>query len=534
MPGLEPVVEDGRTLLPLVSAGRVLGGILAERVTEADGLAQAQIVAGSRRPGDGGGLAMGQRGRRGRNARPADRLPNHIGFQSVLGRELARARRTGQSLAVSLVDLDGLSGYIVRNGATAGERVLRLAADGLAGGVRSYDCVCRMDVGEFALVLPGMTAESAAALVGRLASGIGSLSADDQPITVSAGVAAFPEHAASDDLTRLAGAALQQAVNAGGGRVVAWNERPEVTYVVGSDQRVLEARGGHSAEARAVSEYAGHLAAALGLDASHVDRVRLAALLDDPTAERDEQDERRRTAERVAAGMIDEEAAGWLLARFDPVHEAPLEARAIAVADAFVAAGGHRSQADAGLALAVLWQDAGDRLDAGCVARSSACWPRTRRTRWLRSSRSCGGAALRCRAAIAASGRGVGTWPVAPPPRRRRGRRRGGATAARRRNRMTNAISPTTNSTADVHTLTRWPSRCRPCRSSSSPAASGRGRRAHVQREHGAGGHAAPVAPGEPDQDEEHDDVEDRLEQEHRLERGRVLVGRRPGGSGRS
>ena len=68
-------------------------------------------------------------------------------------------------------------------------------------------------------------------------------------------------------------------------------------------------------------------AAALGLDPSHVDRVRLAALMDDPTAARDEQDERRRMAERVAAGMIDEQAAGWLLARFDPVPEAPLEAR---------------------------------------------------------------------------------------------------------------------------------------------------------------------------------------------------------------
>jgi HD-GYP domain-containing protein (c-di-GMP phosphodiesterase class II) len=65
--------------------------------------------------------------------------------------------------------------------------------------------------------------------------------------------------------------------------------------------------------------------------------------------------------------MIDDEAAGWLMARFDPVAEAPLEARVIAVAEAFVAAGGHHSQASAGLALSVLWQQAGDRLDAGCV-----------------------------------------------------------------------------------------------------------------------------------------------------------------------
>ena len=131
--------------------------------------------------------------------------------------------------------------------------------------------------------------------------------------------------------------------------------------------RSLEARGGRSADSRAVSEYAGHIAGACGLEPDHVDRVRLAASLDDPAAAGGEDAERRRLAERVAAGMIDDEAAGWLLARFDPVPEAPLEARVIAVAEAFVAAGGHRSQASAGLALSVLWQQAGERLDAGCV-----------------------------------------------------------------------------------------------------------------------------------------------------------------------
>ena len=62
---------------------------------------------------------------------------------------------------------------------------------------------------QFALVLPGMTAESAAALVGRLAGGFG-WSLDGDPITVSGGVAAFPEHAATnDELVRLASAALE-------------------------------------------------------------------------------------------------------------------------------------------------------------------------------------------------------------------------------------------------------------------------------------------------------------------------------------
>jgi diguanylate cyclase (GGDEF)-like protein len=362
LPGLEPVTEDGRTLLPLVSAGRVLGGLLAERVAEPGGLGRARIAAGiAAQAMEASRLWDSVAGESG-TLDPLTRLPNQLGFQSVLGRELARAKRTGQSLAVSLVDLDGLADYTARHGAAEADRVLRLAAGGLAGGVRSYDCVCRLDEGEFALVLPGMTAESAAALVGRLASGFGAWSLDGAPVTVSGGVAAFPEHAATnDELVRLASAALGRS---GDARVIAWDGAAE-----GADDpvRSLEARGGRSADSRAVSEYAGHIASACGLEPDHVDRVRLAASLDDPAAAGGEDAERRRLAERVAAGMIDDEAAGWLLARFDPVPEAPLEARVIAVAEAFVAAGGHRSQASAGLALSVLWQQAGERLDAGCV-----------------------------------------------------------------------------------------------------------------------------------------------------------------------
>src|SRR5207248_3529346 len=95
-------------------------------------------------------------------------LPNHRGFQTVLTRELARAKRTGHSLAVSVVDIDRLADYNEQKGRAEGDRLLRLAAECFARGVRSYDCVCRLGEDEFALVLPGMSTESAATLVSRL------------------------------------------------------------------------------------------------------------------------------------------------------------------------------------------------------------------------------------------------------------------------------------------------------------------------------------------------------------------------------
>jgi diguanylate cyclase (GGDEF)-like protein len=343
-------------------------------VGEPDGLARARLAAGIAAQAMEASRLWESAGAGAGTLDLLTGLPNHRGFQTVLGRELARAKRTGASLAVGVVDLDGLAGFNHRHGAAEGDRVLRQAGEALSRGVRSYDCVCRLDEDEFALVLPGITAEPAAALVGRLSQAIAAAPAGEQAITLSGGVAAFPEHAATqDELVRLAEGALTHAREQGGGRVVAWDgrakagtpdaQRRELDRAI----RSLESSRGYSAEARAVSDYAGHIAGAMGLDPDRCDRVRLAAYLYDATSPAGAPERRAQAAARVTASAIDEEAASWLLARDAPVAEAPIEARVLAVADAFVAAGGHRSEAAAGRALAELWERAGDELDAGCV-----------------------------------------------------------------------------------------------------------------------------------------------------------------------
>jgi hypothetical protein len=191
-------------------------------------------------------------------------------------------------------------------------------------------------------------------------------------MTVSGGVAAFPEHGATvEELVRLAHGALAQVRDAGGDRVAAWDgggDPPEPDgQALERAMRSVEASRGHSTQSRAVSEYAGHIAGAMGVEPDRVDRVRLAAFLYDSTMPAGAPAERERVAARVAAQTLDEEAASWLLARSDPPGEAPIEARSIAVAEAFVTAGGTGSGAAAGRALADLWQRAGDDLDADCV-----------------------------------------------------------------------------------------------------------------------------------------------------------------------
>ena len=289
---------------------------------------------------------------------------------------------------------------------------------GLARGVRSYDCVCRLDEDEFALVLPGMTAESAAALVGgwpRRSRG--------RPASArSQSRAAWPRFPSTRPPSERAGAAGQRArcacARAGGGRIDglgrAATEPPEAQRSQPTAVRSLESRAATSADVpRRQRVRRPHRRRDAGWSPTTVDRVRLAAYLYDATAPAGAAAERAQLAGAGGRQHDRQEAAGWLLARAAPVAEAPLEARVIAVAEAFVAAGGHRSGIAAGRALAGAVAACGRRAGRGLRARARTAAGRAQPATAAASPtlqlflRRC----VRWRAAIAASGRGVGVWP---------------------------------------------------------------------------------------------------------------------------
>jgi len=370
----EPSISAGRTLLPLVSARRVLGCIVIDAEADPAGLSQARIVAAIAAQAAEASRLWESAGGGAGTLDMLTGLPNHRGFQSVLARELARAKRTGQSLAVSVLDIDELAAYNDRKGRAEGDRMLRLAAECFARGVRSYDCVCRLGEDEYALVLPGMSAESAATLVSRLSATFASWTPSEQALTVSGGVASFPQHAGTHaELVRLAGAALAAAQRAGGGRISVYDQGDagdEDTAQERDHQRTLrslEATRGASSRSRAASDYAAHLAGELGLDTRRADRLRIAAFVYDSTTPAGDETERARVAARVAANALDAEAAEWILARARPAADRPLETRILAVAEAFVAAEGHASTSGAGRALAELWSRREDEFDPQCI-----------------------------------------------------------------------------------------------------------------------------------------------------------------------
>ncbi|MFA7415886.1 MAG: diguanylate cyclase [Rhizobium sp.] len=152
-------------------------------------------------------------------------LFNNRIYQASLTNEITRAQRFGHPISVLMLDIDHFKEVNDTYGHVAGDRVL----ERLGHLLREYTCtgssVCRYGGEEFAIILPELGAETAMETADRLRAIVEQTDFDigeDRRIkaTVSIGVAAFPESAATaEELTKAADAALYTAKGEGRNRV---------------------------------------------------------------------------------------------------------------------------------------------------------------------------------------------------------------------------------------------------------------------------------------------------------------------------
>lgn len=148
-------------------------------------------------------------------------LYNRRSFERVLAREVERSRRYGVSASLLLLDLDGFKALNDRHGHAAGDRVLRYAAAVMCRHLRATDVPCRLGGDEFAIVLCDTLLADALAVAERIRADVEAAFARAS-ITVSAGVASMPMHAASPErLLASADRALYAAKGAGRNGTVA-------------------------------------------------------------------------------------------------------------------------------------------------------------------------------------------------------------------------------------------------------------------------------------------------------------------------
>jgi diguanylate cyclase (GGDEF)-like protein/PAS domain S-box-containing protein len=153
---------------------------------------------------------------------PLTNLFNRRYFNEQLAIEFERANRSRSSLALQMVDIDHFKRINDRFGHEAGDRVLRMVSDILAQNARSGDIVCRWGGEEFLILMPGSNAAAAKRRADEIRARI-----NDQieivggtRVSVSIGVASYPEHASDPDgLIDVSDRALYAAKGAGRNRV---------------------------------------------------------------------------------------------------------------------------------------------------------------------------------------------------------------------------------------------------------------------------------------------------------------------------
>jgi diguanylate cyclase (GGDEF)-like protein/PAS domain S-box-containing protein len=150
-------------------------------------------------------------------------LFNRRYLDEILPRELARAAREKSVVSVVMIDIDHFKETNDRRGHREGDRLLSLFGTLLRERTRPGDVACRYGGEEFLLVLPGASLEIARDRMEAIRNECSlRLRAEGfaRPPTLSAGVAAFPEHAGSDDeLLQAADEALYRAKAEGRDRV---------------------------------------------------------------------------------------------------------------------------------------------------------------------------------------------------------------------------------------------------------------------------------------------------------------------------
>jgi len=225
---------------------------------------------------------------------PLTGLGNHRNFQERLQRELGRAEETNGLVSVCLLDVDDFKRVNDQYGHPTGDKVLAQVSTRLRQGGEAF----RLGGDEFALLLPGVDEAAGLAVARSVVKRIGDWGAGQYgAITVSAGVATFPQHGRERDaLIRLADGALYWAKEHGKNQVrLAGSVEPEELEVMteigdrlarfraaAALARAVDSRdvytGSHSERVAAI---AGAIAEQLDLPATEIELTRLAGSLHD-------------------------------------------------------------------------------------------------------------------------------------------------------------------------------------------------------------------------------------------------------------
>jgi diguanylate cyclase (GGDEF)-like protein len=205
--------------LPLRVAGTEIGALVGRSSTRE--IDREHIEAGSLIAQHAAALIdIAQRLRREQRAAATDPLTgllNRRGFDERFTEELARAARHGESLALLMIDCDGLKGINDLDGHEIGDQALQHLAACVRNSKRVSDVAARFGGDEFAVVLTDIDAEGAVLAAERVRESVAAgFPYSEQRLSASFGIAMYPDHRRPAELLSAADAALYRAKREGG------------------------------------------------------------------------------------------------------------------------------------------------------------------------------------------------------------------------------------------------------------------------------------------------------------------------------
>nr|WP_208449441.1 diguanylate cyclase [Paraburkholderia phenazinium] len=148
---------------------------------------------------------------------PLTGVCNRASFEAQLKRSLRHAAESAERVAVCFVDGDRFKTINDELGHDAGDAVLRGIASRLKSNVRESDLVARLGGDEFVIVVKPLrdikhVVALAESILSSIADPIALPSGDEIMVSLSMGIAIFPDHASdADSLLRVADAAMYRA-----------------------------------------------------------------------------------------------------------------------------------------------------------------------------------------------------------------------------------------------------------------------------------------------------------------------------------
>jgi diguanylate cyclase (GGDEF)-like protein len=314
---------------------------------------------------------------------PLTQLKNRLALDQEIEEQLERTRRSASQLSVVIGDLDHFKFVNDQLGHRAGDRALVRVARILASHGRAADTVARTGGEEFTLLMHGSSEHAAFLAAERIRSAIETeFASDPVPITFSLGVATFPDHGqTADTVIEAADQALYAAKALGRNRSIIFNREIAAIFAPDAGGRGLDAShldrllelaeeldvrdAGTSSHSRMVGRLCAMLGEQLDLPPERVERLEIAGRLHDigkigvPNAVLQKPGKlgasemaNVRTHPEIGAEVLSgrglEDLRSWVVAHHErpdgkgypaglPGDQIPLEAKIIAVADAYQA-----------------------------------------------------------------------------------------------------------------------------------------------------------------------------------------------------